>query len=158
MNYTMIKILKAEECHIPDICKLWLEFIRYHADIDPFIAPPDNAAAGFEKEYLRPAMRSEMSLVLVALDGEKPVGYSCAEEKTIPYNSQKYGYIDHVAVTAAYRHRGIGEKMYGEIITWFRSRNISRIQVQLMAENQLADSFWRKHGFKDYQYTLFKQI
>ena len=31
----MVKITRAEKHQISDIGKLWLEFIRFHQDIDP---------------------------------------------------------------------------------------------------------------------------
>jgi hypothetical protein len=72
----MIDIIKAEERHIPDICNLWLEFMQFSQDIDPIFKPRDGAVPFFEEEYLRPVTKSKNSLVLVALDGEKVVGYS----------------------------------------------------------------------------------
>jgi len=38
----MIDIVKAEEKHISDIYKLWLEFLKSHAIIDSTIAPDDD--------------------------------------------------------------------------------------------------------------------
>ncbi len=52
----MIEIIKAKEHHIPDICNLWLEFMRYTGDSDPFFAVDEGSKAGFEKDYLRPHM------------------------------------------------------------------------------------------------------
>jgi len=58
----MIVIIKAEERHIPDICKLWLEFMRFSHDIDPIFATRDGALPGFEKEYL--GRRCKIKMVL----------------------------------------------------------------------------------------------
>jgi ribosomal protein S18 acetylase RimI-like enzyme len=155
----MIEIVRAEERHILDICNLWLEFMQYSADIDSFFTLRDGSTSGFEKEYLRPAMESENSLVFVALDAEKVVGYSHAQVQDIPNNKLRMiGHIQHLFITKSYRRQGIGEKMYAEILKWFHSKGIDRVELQVIVKNQIAYSFWRKHGYMDFQNTLYRQL
>ena len=158
-NY-IVKIVRAEEHHVPDIGKLWSEFIRFHQDIDLIFTPHDNALAGFEEEQVRRLMKSEDGLVLLALDGEKVVGYSLSEIKDPPrgLKRDKYGYIHDVAVTANHRRSGIGDKMFNEIIKWFHSKNIDRVELEITTKNRVARSFWEKHGFIDYVWKLYRQI
>ena len=61
----MIEIVVAEERHISDIDKLWLEFIHFHRDIDPIFTPRNGAVAGFEEEHARRIMKSEELYTLV---------------------------------------------------------------------------------------------
>jgi ribosomal protein S18 acetylase RimI-like enzyme len=70
---------------------------------------------------------------------------------------KKYGYVHDVFITASYRRRGIGEKMYAKILEWFHSKDIDRVELQVIARNQVAYSFWKKHGFTDFQNTLYRQ-
>jgi ribosomal protein S18 acetylase RimI-like enzyme len=139
---------------------MWLEFMRYSEDIDPIFALRDGAVTGFEKEYLRPAMQNKNGLVLVALDGKKTVAYSCSQVQEPPsvVTRKKWGLIEHLFVTASYRRRGIGEKMYAEILKWFHAKDIDRVELEVMARNQVAYSFWKKHGFTDYKHMLYRQI
>jgi ribosomal protein S18 acetylase RimI-like enzyme len=156
----MIKIVKAEERHIPDICKLWLEFMQFSQDIDPIFEPRDGELPVFEEKYMRPVMKSENNLVQVALDGRKVVGYSFSQiiDPSDLMKRKKYGYVHDVFITAGYRRRGIGEKMYEEILKWFHSQDIDRVELQVIAKNKAACSFWKKHGFMDFQNTLYRQI
>jgi len=156
----MIEIVRAEERHISDIGKLWLEFMRFSQDIDPIFEPHDGAVPVFEEKYLLPAMKSENSLVLVVLDGEKVVAYSYSLiiDSSDLEKRKKYGYVHDVFVTAGYRRRGIGEKMYAEILKWFHSKDVDRVELQVIVKNQMAYSFWRKHGYLDFQNTLYRQI
>ena len=156
----MIKIVKAEESHIPDICKLWLEFMQYSADIDPIFETRDGAIPVFGKEYLCPAMKSDNSLVLVALDGEKVVGYSYSliSELSRLEKRKQYGCVHDLFITADYRRQGIGEKMYAEILKWFYANDIDRVELQVMAQNKVACSFWKKHGYRDFQNTLCREL
>jgi len=156
----MIEIIRAEESHVSAIGKLWLEFMRYSEDIDPIFALRDGAVPGFEKEYLRPAMQNKNGLVLVALDGKKTVAYSYSQVQEPPSvaTRKKWGLIEHLFVTKDYRRRGIGEKMYEEILKWFHSQDIDRVELQVILKNEAAISFWRKHGYMDFQNTLYRQI
>ncbi|MGD0794153.1 MAG: GNAT family N-acetyltransferase [Dehalococcoidales bacterium] len=155
----MIKIVKAEEQHIPEICKLWLEFMYFHRDIDYIFTPRDGAVVGFEEEMVRRLMKFEDGLVLIALDGEQVVAYSLSEIRSSKgLKLEKFGAIDHVAVTASYRRRGVGEKMVSEILKWFKSRNIERVELEVLTKNPIGYSFWKKHGFTDYRHRLYRRI
>jgi len=156
----MIEIIKAEEQHVSDISRLWLEFMRFHQDIDPIFTPRDGAVPGFEEEMVRRLMKSENGLVMVALDGERVVGYSLSEihEPMKGFKLEEFGYVHHIAITADYRQKGIGENMFDEILKWFRSKGIDRVELEVTARNQVAYSFWKKHGFTDYAHTLYRQI
>jgi ribosomal protein S18 acetylase RimI-like enzyme len=48
--------------------------------------------------------------------------------------------------------------MLVEIMNWFRSNKIRRVELNTAAQNVLANSFWRKQGFEVYMQTLYKEI
>ncbi|MFC1953510.1 GNAT family N-acetyltransferase [Chloroflexota bacterium] len=156
----MIEIVKAEEKHIPEIGDLWIEFMRFHADMDSVYQPPDDSIPIFIGEYLQPAMSDKNSLVLVALDGEQIIGYSYSliTEPHKLNNREKYGSIHDMFIVSPYRRSGIGMKMFNEIIKWFTFNNIKRIELDVMTQNQTASSFWEKLGFKDLNRTIIRQI
>ena len=156
----MIEIVKAEEKHVADIGRLWWEFILFHQDIDPIWTPLEGSIPGFIENHLRRFMKSEDGLVLVAGDKGKVIGYSLSEIRRISpgLKREKYGYIDEMAVTANYQRRGIGEKMLAEIMRWFQSNDIKRVELGIAAGNQMACAFWQKHGFKVYRHTLYSEI
>jgi len=156
----MIKIVRAEEKHIHDIGKLWWEFMFFHQDIDPWFTPRENSIPGFEENQVRRFMNSDKGQVLVALDGEKVVGFSLSEIQgpSAPMKREKWGYIDTVAVTAYYRRKGMGQRMLVEILAWFRSKGVERVELQTTAQNAVANSFWQKHGFKIYMHRLYRDI
>jgi len=134
--------------------------MQYTQDVEPVLKPREGTIPVFEKKYLRTAMKSENSLLLVALDGTKVVGYSYAliEESPDLIERMPFGYVHDMFITRDYRRRGIGEMMYGEIVKWFQMRNIKRIELGILPGNKPARSFWKKHGFTDYRRTLFVEI
>jgi GNAT superfamily N-acetyltransferase len=155
----MIKVTEAGEYHIKQIDELWLEFMRFHESIDPLFKPRESAIPGFEQEQRR-LMGPEDGLVLAAMDKERVVGFALAELRGPhkAYHLDRYGAIDTVAVTQEYRRKGVGEQMVRRILDWFRENGIIRVELEVLARNQVSYSFWRKQGFNDYRHRLFTRI
>jgi ribosomal protein S18 acetylase RimI-like enzyme len=145
---------------VADIGRLWWEFILFHQDIDPIWTPLEGSIPGFIENHLRRFMKSEDGLVLVAGDKGKVIGYSLSEiRRNSPgLKREKYGYIDEMAVTANYQRRGIGEKMLAEIMRWFQSNDIKRVELGTTTQNLVGNSFWQKQGFTIYMNTLYKNV
>jgi len=157
----MIKIIKAEEKHIPDICKLWWEFMKYSESFDPVFAPVEGAIPLFEKQELRPAMQNKNSLILVALDGKKVVGYGYSliyGPSKLTMKEDKAGCIHDLFITRDCRRQGIGKTIYTEILKWFRSKDVNRIYLDVNVNNHEANEFWRKLGYTYFQITLSRKI
>lgn len=156
----MIDIIEAKEHHEEELGNLWMEWMRFHQDIDPVSAPKDGSIPVFIEKYLRPAMRAEDSLVLVALDEGKVIGYSYSFI-VVPHELTKreeYGFIHDMIITTAHRRMGVGGRMMAEIDQWFRANNIGRVELDVMAQNRVGAAFWKKHGFMDFQRKLCRQI
>lgn len=151
-----MEIVKAQDFHVPGIVEVWEEFALFHEDMDPRYPMVDNVRSGY-KEHLREMMAAEDTLVLVALNEGKVVGYSVAQiRKSSPaFQREKYGFIEEMAVKADYRRRSIGEQMLEKILDWFKSRNIDMIELEVAAANQVGYPFWEKHGFKDYLHRMY---
>ncbi len=156
----MIEIIRAKEEHVAAIGQLYLEFIKFHEDIDTIWSPIDDPIPDMTENHLRRFMKSDDGLVLVAIDKKQVVGYSLSEIKRITPGSKrgKYGYVDTMAITAGYRRTGIGEKMFTEIIKWFQSNDIDRVEVQTASQSLGANSFWQKQGFTIFQHNLYKNL
>ena len=105
----------------------------FHKDIDPRFPLSADAPANWEK-HLRELMKSQDDLILVALDSDTTVGYATAAlVATAPlWERRTYGQISDMAVTSAYRRRGLGEQMFGYIMEWFASKDIRRVELLLL--------------------------
>ena len=154
-----MEITVATESHVPEIIELWKEFMDYHKDIDPALSRSKDGHLSFEK-HLRELMKSEDNLILVALDKDHVVGFSTSQISKYPpvFEQETYGGINTMAVKSNYRRKRIGERMLAKIFEWFASRNIDRIELSVLANNQIGYSFWKKHGFKDYRHRLYLDI
>jgi ribosomal protein S18 acetylase RimI-like enzyme len=48
--------------------------------------------------------------------------------------------------------------MVVEILAWFRSKGVERVELTTTAQNAVASSFWQKQGFKIYMHRLYREI
>jgi len=151
-----MEIMIVQECHIPEIVKLWEEFSRFHEPFDPRFPMVDNARSGYET-HLRESLVAEDTRVLVALDEGRVVGYVMAMiRKSAPvWKRKRYGYIEEMAVTASSRRHGVGSLLLKVVLDWFKSENLDMIELSVAAKNKVGYSFWKKHGFKDYLHHLY---
>jgi len=156
-NTESIDILPAQDVHIPEIIKIWKEFMDFHKDIDLFFARSADGHIHQEK-HIRDLVQSEDAQILVAVHSGEVVAYSISEIHMRPpvFRNRTFGAISDLAVKSAYRRKEIGGKMLEKILEWFDSRDIHRIEVRVASENQIGCNFWKKHGFQDYMHSLYQ--
>ena len=152
-----MKIVRAGEEHIPAIVELWKVLSDYQAGFDPVHRLRDDAGTKFE-QYVRSKVVSEEDLFLVAVIGEKVVGFSMsAVVKGRPdlYERASFVEISDMLVLEKHRRRGIGAEMMNHIRRWVKSKGIRRIELNAEVRNNIGLAFWKKHGFKDYIHRLY---
>jgi ribosomal protein S18 acetylase RimI-like enzyme len=145
----------ANEMHVSGIVSLWKDYIDFHAQLDPFFTRKKDGEKRYMK-YIMEQIHLSKSLVLVGLVNDQVVAYSLSQIKMYPPVFQKYtyGYISDMAVRAEYQKKGLGDMMLECIVKWFKSKNIHRIELQVFSHNMVGNSFWRKHGFKNFKYVM----
>jgi GNAT superfamily N-acetyltransferase len=150
-----MRVIPAADSHLPEMVEIWKEFMDFHGDIDPFFKRRVDGHENFVR-LVKDWIRAEDSHVLVALDGERVIGYSVSIVLRHPpvLETEKYGFIDDLAVRSTHRRRGAGTAMLNEMFRWFKSVNVERVELQVVTKNRVGYRFWEKHGFRDYLHVL----
>jgi ribosomal protein S18 acetylase RimI-like enzyme len=152
-----MEIISATDSQVFEIVELWKEFWDYHQKMDPkFFVMSEDGPSKFE-EYLRDMIKSDDAQVLVVLDEGQIVAYSIAQILKRPPIAKhpEYGFISHLCVKSEYRRKGLGKQILDKILEWFKSRQIDRIELSVVAKNQIAYSFWKKQGFEIFLHRMF---
>jgi ribosomal protein S18 acetylase RimI-like enzyme len=151
-----VEVVRAHEAYIPEITELWKELIDYHRDLDGFYSRRGDGDVNFGK-YVSDCILSEDCLAIAAVDNGKVVGYSISQISSHPpiLETSEFGFITDMAVKAGHRRKGIGSAMLMESFDWFASKGVGRIELHVAARNAIGNSFWTKHGFKDYEHILY---
>lgn len=150
-----MQIVAATESHIPGIIELWKEFSDYHRNMDPIYARSEDGPSNFG-DYVKGLLDSDDSQVLVAMDSGKAVAYSIARIVKRPpvFRDIEYGFISDLGVKSEYRRKGLGAQILNGIFEWLESREIDRIELLVLAKNEIGVSFWKKHGFEVFLYRM----
>jgi len=84
---------------------------------------------------------------LVAEVEGKVAGFCLGTTIQKPGNQIKYGYVTWLAVKEKSRRRGIGTKLYEEILQRMITTNVKVVIVDTEEGNAAALNFFAKHGF-----------
>lgn len=98
-------------------------------------------------------------ITLVAEDGDAILGYISGIIKN--QDGKKYhteGYIDEWFLSESHRNKGVGKKLYENLIKEFKNRNCTHLGITAYIENKKAADFYKRLGFKEYLLTLKKTL
>ena len=94
------------------------------------------------EEMLRSQLDGERCVFLAALEGGNVLGYAGL---TFVLDE---GYISNVAVAPAYRRRGAGGALIGELIRRGRALRLAFLTLEVREGNEAAVALYFKHGFR----------
>lgn len=86
------------------------------------------------------------SLLLVAQEDEKMVGFLSAERGFA--NRIRHSAYVVIGILKDYQCKGVGTKLFQELIDWARSNNITRLELTVAVHNESAINLYKKMGFK----------
>lgn len=99
-----------------------------------------------QKENLETFLSLPTSTMLLALDGERAVGYVGAQGNKF----QRVQHVIHISigVLSEYSGRGIGRRLMTELETWAKGAGIHRIELTTMEHNKTAQHLYTTLGFQ----------
>jgi len=130
---------------------------------NPRLRPYLARRAGTEShiaKYFRKRIQSKNSIVRIAEDRGKAIGFSIASIVTSPpiRKLRQVGNIDLLYVKRGYRGRKLSSMMMKESMEWFRKRKIRYVGLEVMAANRPARSIYQKWGLYDFFVEMRMQL
>ena len=129
---------------------LWLDHINYVNTIQNF--PYKEVTKQLFKEKFNKALRvyPNAHTLFTARDNGKLVGYV----QVGITSDGKHGQIISFHFLKEYRGKGLGSKLIKEALNWLWKNGAKEIELKTQGGNEVAVSFYKKHGFKIKEYTL----
>ena len=154
-----MRIIRAGPGHIEQARRIWVQFAEYHQRIDPYYWTVEGADALFG-EYLLGRMADPDSMVMVAVDGERLVGYCLAHVhiRAPVFSEAEVGVLSDLAVDEERRGSGAGGMLVEAAMQWLRERGVRRVELRTSAKNDRAIEFYRKHGFWVYDHMMTREL
>jgi len=101
----------------------WFGSLLGQANVSIWLAECDGRSAGY----------------VVAIDYERAANHVCL--------ARRFCEIDHLAVTAEFRRRGVARALVSAVVDWAKARSIARIELSAWAFNGDALETYRALGF-----------
>ncbi len=177
-DLSRMKIRKARKEDTLQLLDLFRHEMEYHQRLDSYyeILPDFDWVA-----YTEGKIRDRNRLTLVAECDEGIAGYiivkimgyisnnryksilrwvRCHVKKgtSLPTKTVRWGFVEDCYVIPSLRRQGIGSRLVLGAMKWFRSKQISRIELSLFAGNKEGKAFWKKSGFETSRISLSKDI
>ena len=156
-----MKIRTVTGADMPDLTDLWCEFMDFHAGRNPFFTRTPDGHEHFMTWLREQADKDDFTVIVAEDEAEDgPVGYCTATIKETPpvFALKRFGYIQDMAVTAAWRRRGVARDLFAAARTWLSEQGVDRIQLTVDAANPVSQSFWREMGFGPHTETWAQDI
>lgn len=155
-----IRIRKALPEDAEAITALWMDSLRLHSRYDErFVLHPQAETAW--RAALRLWMESADACVLAAeTAGGELIAFAIGmdRENAPILQPERYGYISELDVAEGWRRRGVGRRLFGELMRWFAQRRLTTYRLNAAHRNPLSQAFWRAVGAQDFIDVLWGEV
>ncbi|MBU2561893.1 MAG: GNAT family N-acetyltransferase [Nanoarchaeota archaeon] len=149
-------VRKAKIKDIPEITKMWKQFMKDHDDTvipkDPRMKPqlkrPQTAHNTFSK-FLAKNIRSKDATVFVLDCSGTLIGYAIGFKKKTPpvFKMKEIGYLSDIYIKRGYRSKGLGSKMIDELREWCKNKGLKYLSLIVYEKNPRAQKLYSRKGF-----------
>lgn len=131
----------------PRLESLWLALYEHQQSHGMLLELPPNAYQLWADSF-RPLME-RFGFVFVAEEAHALVGFFAGKIRTLPphFGGYQVGYFTELFVIETHRGRGIADELLTAGINWFREREIVRLELQVVSNNEQARSFYLRRGW-----------
>lgn len=123
--------------------------VHYNFDRRRFLAPGENAAAGYAR-FLESQIDDPDSVIFVAEIDGAVAGYCYAGIEPLSWKELRdaAGFVHDLALDPSARRQGAGRALLAAAIDWFRGRQMFRVMLWTSTENAPAQQLFRLAGFR----------
>jgi N-acetylglutamate synthase len=93
------------------------------------------------REPLTAYLARNPGLSFVAVDGNDIVG------AVLCGTDGRRGYLQHLAIAATHRRRGIGRRLSDSCVHALAARGIDKCHLMVLSDNAAAEAFWKRAGW-----------
>lgn len=115
---------------------------------------------GLAERFIRERLDNNESVIYVAMDGYKPVGFTQLYPKYSSARAVKNWTLNDLFVDADYRNLGIGAKLIKQAAEFAQTAGSQFIQLETAVDNYTAQSLYEGLGFikqaPDEEFYLYK--
>lgn len=160
-----IRIVAAGRERLPEVEPLFASLNEHHRSLDPGIAgvPMRATAEAWARRRARYEawLREPGAFLLLALDGDAPVGYAVARERGPSEGwatAERCGELESLAVLPSHRGRGIGGGLLDAVHARLRAEGIRELYIEVLATNEAAERLYARSGLTRWTVTMLGRV
>jgi len=145
---------------MPELIQLGKQLLNYHVWLDrDYYLLEDNFDTEF-RLWLMDQLGPSTRLLLVAVDKDKITGFISGFIKALYpwFKTKSVGHVSYMYIDSAYRRRGIGKLLESSSVAWFKSKNVSYIELYVEEKNMVGQKAWTSYNFQPFKKFLRKRI
>jgi ribosomal protein S18 acetylase RimI-like enzyme len=151
-----LQIRRARKEDLEAVSDLIVRTKRLNNEFDPLFAVVADAKVRAERHVLA-SIGVPDKLLLVAVDGQKIVGVLRAElRERLFYEPHKEGFVTDFYVLPEYRRKALGNEMILRASVELKKLGAQIIVADVPAQNDIANRFYAKRGFRSLTNILGK--
>jgi ribosomal protein S18 acetylase RimI-like enzyme len=151
-----LQIRKAKREDLEAVADLVVRIKRLNNEFDPLFAVVSDAKSRAER-YLAGTVGSPDKLLMVATEGPKIVGVIRAElRERLFYEPHREGFITELYILPEYRRKALGNEMVGQASVALKRMGAQIIVADVPSQNEIANRFYVKRGFRSLTNILGK--
>ncbi len=156
---SQVVVRSCQAADLPEVAKLAARLVREHHAMDPqrFLIF-DHIEEGYAA-YLGSEIRRKRSLVLVAEDSGRILGYAYGRIEPRDWNAlrERCGALHDVYVDEGARRRGVGARLVNEMIKRLESLGAPRVVLMTAVQNTSAHRLFQRLGFRTTMLEMTKE-
>jgi len=143
-----LMIRRAKNEDLGAVADLIVRTKRLNNEFDPLFAVVPDVKARAEKHVLG-SLGSRDKLLLVAAEGPKVVGVLRAEmRQRLFYEPHEEGFITDFYILPEYRRNALGNEMIQKASAELKKMGAQIVVADVPAQNEIANRFYLKRGFR----------
>jgi len=152
-----VNVRAATHDDLPQILPLWRELEQAQGAFRLY--PPVEAAEDRVVASFRNGIDSDDADVLVAFDGDEPVGMALVHlERPSRMSDEHAAELSRVVVRSDRRGSGAGRALVDGAEAWARERGVRTMVAAIFVANEASSSFWRAVGFEPWVERLVRKV
>ncbi len=154
-----IVVRRCKPADLPEVGVLAARLVHEHHAMDParFLIF-DNIEEGYAA-YLGSEIRRRNSIVLVAAEADRIVGYAYGRIEPRDWNAlrERCGALHDVYVDEIARHQGVGARLVDEMVKRLASLGAPRVVLMTAVQNTNAHRLFQRLGFRTTMLEMTKE-
>jgi ribosomal protein S18 acetylase RimI-like enzyme len=143
-----LQIRQARKEELGAVADLIVRTKRLNNEFDPLFAVVPDVKARAEK-HVASSVGSPEKLLLVAAEGSKVVGVLRAEmRERMFYEPHREGLVTDFYILPEYRRKALGNEMIQRASAELKKMGAQIIVADVPAQNEIANRFYLKRGFR----------